>query len=89
MRKDDHKVRGDYLVAAFQDAWLRALNDERITSNNIDLAPAELMEAVLVSLADVADQDARTLGRAAFARWHTQPEVGFDEVARAAGEPLH
>jgi hypothetical protein len=35
------------LVGAFQVAWLSLLNDERVTSTNIDHLPSLLMSAIL------------------------------------------
>ena len=74
MQKNEHTVRGDFLVDAFYHAWLHALRDELVTTENVASAPAELMQAVLVSLDDVADRDAPTLGKAAFAKWSSQPK---------------
>jgi hypothetical protein len=86
VQKNDHTVRGDLLVSAFHHAWLQALKDELVTSNNVASAPAELMQALLVSLENVP-ADPVALGEAAFAKWSKQPEEKQDDAA--PGEWLH
>jgi hypothetical protein len=88
MQKSDHTVRGDFLVNAFHHAWLRALQDELVTSDNVASAPAELMQALLVALDEVADRDAPSLGKAAYAKWCSQP-VDDDMDAPGPDEWVH
>jgi hypothetical protein len=89
MQKSDPTVRGDFLVNAFHHAWLHALQDELVTSNNVASAPAELMQAVLVSLNEVADRDASTLGKAAFAKWCSRAADDLDMTPARPNEQLH
>ena len=87
MRRNERTVRGDFLVDAFHHAWMHALKDELVTTDNVASAPAELMQAVLVSLDQVADLDAPTLGKAAFAKWCSQPED--DMPCPGPGKSVH
>ena len=77
-------------VNAFHHAWMRALKEELVTTNNVASAPAELMQAVLVSLDDMGDRDAPALGKAAFAKWCSQSEDDdFDMTPAGPNEPVH
>ncbi len=87
MQNNEHTVRGDFLVDAFHHAWMHALKDDLVTPDNVASAPAELMQAVLVSLDEVANRDAPTLGKAAFAKWCSQPED--DMASPEPGELVH
>ena len=89
VQKNDYTVRGDFLVAAFRDAWLRALKDELVTNNNVASAPAELMQALLVSLDEIEGRDAAELGRTAFRKWCTETEATLDRAAAGPGKQLH
>ena len=86
MLKNDHKVSGELLVDAFHDAWMRALNQKLVTAENVASAPAELMQALLISLENVP-ADPLALGEAAFAKWSSQPAEKHEEAA--PGQRLH
>ena len=89
MQTDNHTVRGDFLVAAFNDAWVRALKNEFINNNNVARAPAELMEAVLISLKEVSNGDPAIVGMSAFAKWCSQASTKLDPASPGPGERLH
>ena len=72
---------------AFHDAWMRALKQELVTTENVASAPAELMRALQIALDNVPGNDPLALGKAAFAKWCGQPEEKHH--AAPAGQGLH
>ena len=89
MPRRNHKVRGGILVEAFQAAWIRALEDELITSHNVGRVPGELMRAVLVSVNE-GYPDADILGKIAFAKWRANYHDMLEEMpAEAFGNSVN
>ena len=62
------EVRADILMEAFHYAWMCALQEQMITSDNVAAAPRQLLRAVFMT-AEKKVTNVESLGETAFQAW--------------------
>ncbi len=78
-----NSIPAHLLVRAFELAWLRMLNDELITANNILVAPTQLMTAVIGSAGDADEPEA--LSERAILKWRSDFDRGSPTLMASEG----
>ena len=70
-----NSIPAHLLVRAFELAWLRMLNDELITANNILTVPTQLMTAVIGAASD-NEMEPEALSERAIVKWRSDFDRG-------------